>query len=91
MRSVARLREVRMLAPHFTHAHLTRYTTSQRGAAAELLQEMWHAAGGETATASEAPDQALEAARAEAGAEGLVCVAGSVFLAGEVRALLEKA
>jgi hypothetical protein len=34
------------------------------------------------------PTLALEAARAEAGAADLICITGSVFLAGELRPLL---
>jgi dihydrofolate synthase / folylpolyglutamate synthase len=78
----------RVLAPHFAHAFLTRYTDNPRGVAPEQLSEWWRAAGDVPATACATPAQAWQAARALAGADDLICVTGSVFLAGELRPLL---
>jgi dihydrofolate synthase/folylpolyglutamate synthase len=73
------------MAPHFATAFVTRYTNNPRAVAAERLAELWSAAGSSPVKACATPAEALEAARAAAGADGLVCIAGSVFLAGELR------
>lgn len=79
---------LRVLAPHFHQAFLTRYGGSQRGAAPEHLAEL---------LAREAPlptqicadaGQAWQAARALAGPDDLLCITGSVFLAGELRPIV---
>jgi dihydrofolate synthase/folylpolyglutamate synthase len=76
------------LAPHFQHAYLTRYGTSSRATAPEqlavLLGQVSNLPGTICPTAADAWRQALAAA----GPEDLICVTGSVFLAGEVRQLL---
>jgi dihydrofolate synthase/folylpolyglutamate synthase len=76
-----------VLAPYFAHAYLTRYTNNVRAAAPEPLAEWLHGHGF-AATVCPTPADAWQAARAEAGPADLVCVAGSVFLAGELRPLL---
>jgi dihydrofolate synthase/folylpolyglutamate synthase len=73
-----------VLAPHFSHAILTRYTSSSRSVAPEHLAELWPG----SATVCATPAEALAAARQEVGADDLICIAGSVFLAGELRPLL---
>ncbi len=78
----------RVLAPAFAHAFLTRFTSNPRALSPEGLRQQWQAAGGGLVTLIGAPVEALAAARAEAGATGLVCVAGSVFLAGDLRPML---
>jgi dihydrofolate synthase/folylpolyglutamate synthase len=78
----------RVLAPHFQHAFLTRYAGSARGAPPELLAGLWRAGSDLPFTVHAAPDEAWRAARAAAGADDIICVAGSVFLAGELRPLL---
>jgi dihydrofolate synthase/folylpolyglutamate synthase len=77
----------RVLAPAFAEAFLTRFAVNLRAVPAESLRELWSAAGGVGAVCA-TPAEALGAARAAAGPDGLVCVAGSVFLAGEVRPML---
>jgi dihydrofolate synthase/folylpolyglutamate synthase len=77
-----------VLAPHFAHAYLTRFTTNPRAVPPERLAELWRAAGGSPATACDTPDAAWEAARSAAEPDGLVCITGSVFLAGELRPVL---
>jgi dihydrofolate synthase/folylpolyglutamate synthase len=81
----------RVLAPHFTHAFLTPYLGSARSAPPEQLAELLRAAGGSSMTLCRAPADAWESARRLAGADDLICVTGSVFLAGEMRPLLAKA
>src|SRR5262249_46581873 len=77
----------RALAPHFAAAYLTR-SVSPRSVPPDVLCQWWREAGGQGASAHEPPELALEAARAAAAPDDLVCVAGSVFLAGELRPLL---
>jgi dihydrofolate synthase/folylpolyglutamate synthase len=75
----------RVMAPHFAAAFVTRYTNSPRALGAERLAELWAAAGPAPVQACATPAEAWEAARQEAGSDGLVCITGSVFLAGELR------
>jgi dihydrofolate synthase/folylpolyglutamate synthase len=77
-----------VLAPHFAAAWFTRYTLNPRAVPPERLVELWQAAGGTSASVAATPAEALQAARATAGVDDLVCVTGSVFLAGELRPLL---
>jgi dihydrofolate synthase/folylpolyglutamate synthase len=81
----------RVLAPHFAHAYLARYTDNPRGVGPEQLEELLRAGAGPAApraTRCPTPAAAYEAARAQAGPDDLICVTGSVFLAGELRPLL---
>ena len=78
----------RILAPHFAHVFLTPYLGSARSAPPEQLAELLRAAGGPPATLHPSPASAWEAARGAAGPDDLICITGSVFLAGETRPLL---
>ena len=76
---------LRVLAGYFDHFHLCRYGNNPRSVppeklAAEVPEGRFtvHATSGE----------AWAAARAAAGADDLVCVTGSVFLAGELRGVV---
>jgi dihydrofolate synthase/folylpolyglutamate synthase len=80
----------RLLAPHFDHAFLTRYADNPRSVAPEQLLGWWQAAGDRPATACATPSEAWTAARAVAANDDLICVTGSVFLAGEMRPLMLK-
>jgi dihydrofolate synthase / folylpolyglutamate synthase len=80
----------RVLAPHFAHAFLTPYLGSARSTPPEQLADLLRAAGGPPATLCQAPTDAWESVRNLAGADDLICVTGSVFLAGEMRPLLLK-
>ncbi len=75
---------LRILAPHFTHAFLTRYTSSARGIAVEGLADLLRGVSDLPFTLCSTPREAWLAARSRAGAEELVCATGSVFLAGEL-------
>jgi dihydrofolate synthase/folylpolyglutamate synthase len=75
----------RVLTPHFDHALLTRYSDSPRSVPPEQLIGWWRAAGDRPATTYATPTEAWAAARAMAGHADLICVSGSVFLAGEMR------
>ncbi len=81
----------RVLAPHFAHAFLTRYTTNLRGVPPEHLADLLPAEAGLGVTLCATPAQALAEAKARAGPEDMICIAGSVFLAGELRPLLDCA
>jgi dihydrofolate synthase/folylpolyglutamate synthase len=74
----------RALTPHFERAWMTRYTNNPRAIPAAQLAEMW----GPTATVCATPTEALHQARREATPNDLICITGSVFLAGELRPLL---
>jgi dihydrofolate synthase/folylpolyglutamate synthase len=78
----------RVLAPHFAHAFLTRFVHNPRALAPEQLAELLRANGSLAATVCPTPAAALEAARAAAGPDDLICITGSVFFAGEMRPLL---
>ncbi|MDI3281469.1 MAG: folylpolyglutamate synthase/dihydrofolate synthase family protein, partial [Bacillota bacterium] len=77
---------VRLLAPVVGAAVCTR-PPSPRAAEPEQLAGAF-AACGCPARAAEEPREALELARKLAGAQGLVCVCGSLYLVGAVRPLL---
>jgi dihydrofolate synthase / folylpolyglutamate synthase len=78
----------RVLSSAFDQAFLTRYTANPRSVPAEQLHEWWQTASPRPALTFATPSQAWTAARAHAGPADLVCIAGSVFLAGEMRPLL---
>jgi dihydrofolate synthase/folylpolyglutamate synthase len=75
----------RVLGPHFAAAFVTRYTNNPRAVPAGELAALWSAAGPAPVAVCASPAEAVAAARAEAGEGGLVCITGSVFLAGELR------
>ena len=79
----------RVLAPHFAEAYLTKYTDNPRGVAADELAKLWDASGGGPRTLCRTPAEAWQAARSAAGTDDLICITGSVFLAGELRPLLK--
>jgi len=78
----------RILAPHFAHVFLTPYLGSRRSAPPDQLAELLRSINGPPATQHSAPAAAWEAVRAIAKPDDLICITGSVFLAGEMRALL---
>jgi dihydrofolate synthase/folylpolyglutamate synthase len=78
----------RVLAPHFAHAFLARYGNNPRGVPAERLAEILRQTGNLPFTVCGTTAEAWQAARAAAGPDDLICVTGSVFLAGELRPLL---
>jgi dihydrofolate synthase/folylpolyglutamate synthase len=79
---------LRLLAPHFHQAFLTRYQSNPRGVPGKQLAEMLHRIADVPASVHATTEEAWRAAGASAGPEDLICVTGSVFLAGEVRPLL---
>jgi dihydrofolate synthase/folylpolyglutamate synthase len=80
----------RVLAPYFDHAYLTRYRDNPRSVPPERLAELWRRAGECPCTLFATAAEAWQAARAAASSDDLICVTGSVFLAGELRPLLVR-
>jgi dihydrofolate synthase/folylpolyglutamate synthase len=72
----------------FDHVVVTRYATNPRAATVPQLVEACRRAGLPAPQVATAPAEALRLARSLATARGLVCVAGSFFLAAEIRAVL---
>jgi dihydrofolate synthase/folylpolyglutamate synthase len=77
-----------LLGPHFGHVYLTRYRSSSRSVSPEDLARLLPADAKWDWTLCATPDDAWYAAQAAAGPNDLICVTGSVFLAGEIRPLL---
>jgi len=69
----------------FRHLVLTRYRTNPRAATVEKLLSAATRAGFQAPRVAEGPGEAMSLARKLAGPRGLICVAGSFFLASEVR------
>jgi hypothetical protein len=78
----------RVLAPHFAHAYLTRYAHNPRAVPPEQLAALLRQVSDLPFSLHPTAAAAWQAARAAAGADDLVCVTGSVFLAGELRPVL---
>jgi len=79
-------RMLRVATGRFDHVIVTRYATNPRAATVERLQAACRAARLAPAEAAASPAAAVERARRVAGRRGLVCVAGSFFLAAEIGA-----
>jgi dihydrofolate synthase/folylpolyglutamate synthase len=76
------------LAPHFDRALLTRFSNNPRSVPPEELLALWQRTSSQPATVHASPAEAWQAARAAAGADDLICITGSVFLAGELRPMV---
>ena len=76
-----------VMAPHCHHIIFTR-PESERSATAEMLREILPAELRDRATGRESVQEALDYARQLAGADDLICVAGSLYLVGAARRLL---
>jgi dihydrofolate synthase/folylpolyglutamate synthase len=78
---------LRILAGYFDHFHLTKYGDNPRGVPAEkLVAVLDEVAPGKPFSLHATAAEAWAAARSAAEPADLVCVTGSVFLAGELRA-----
>lgn len=77
-----------VLAPHFVHLHLTRFGSSSRSVDPAQLAEMLRQISAVPFSTHDQARDAWLAARAAADPEDLICVTGSVFLAGELRPTL---
>ena len=72
----------------FDHIVITRYATNPRAATVPQLVEACQRAGLPAPQVATAPAEALRLARALATPRGMVCVAGSFFLAAEIRTVM---
>jgi dihydrofolate synthase/folylpolyglutamate synthase len=79
---------MRVLEPCFHHIYLTCFADSPRAAAPEQVAALLGGVGGVAWSIHPRAAEAWRAARAAAGPADLVCVTGSVFLAGELRPML---
>jgi dihydrofolate synthase/folylpolyglutamate synthase len=79
---------LRVLAPLFDRILLTRFRNSTRTTSPQDLAQLLPA--GHTATTVEDAVEAWRQAQGEAVEGDLICAAGSVFLAGELRAALQR-
>ncbi|MFM8377976.1 MAG: bifunctional folylpolyglutamate synthase/dihydrofolate synthase [Planctomycetia bacterium] len=77
-------RMLRIAAGRFDHVIVTRYATNPRAATVERLVAACRAAGLPSADTAGSPAEALARGRRLAGRNGLVCIAGSFFLAAEM-------
>jgi dihydrofolate synthase / folylpolyglutamate synthase len=73
-------------AGRFDHVVITRYATNPRAAPVERLAAACESAGLPKPHAAASPCDALKTAKRLAGRSGMVCVAGSFFLAAEIDA-----
>src|SRR5262249_28513760 len=80
----------RVLGPLFDEAFLARYAQNPRAVEPQDLARLWATEAGAAPAhvCAGGVREALERARGSAGEGGLVCVTGSVFLAGEARPML---
>jgi dihydrofolate synthase/folylpolyglutamate synthase len=76
---------LQILAPHFFHVFFTRFTTNPRSVAPEILAANLSKIAEIPVTLSSHPLEAWQAACAMASPTDLICITGSVFLAGELR------
>ncbi len=94
MLGVARDKDVegmlRALAPAFDRLLATRFVSNPRSLEAAALAELGRAAGFARVESAADPAAAWQRVRELATAESLVCVAGSFFLAGEMRPLVAR-
>jgi dihydrofolate synthase/folylpolyglutamate synthase len=79
---------LRVMAPHFVQVVFTRFRDNPRSVAPEHLAKLLRDVTDCPTTVAASPEAAWQTARALAGPDDLICVAGSVFLAGELRPLL---
>jgi dihydrofolate synthase/folylpolyglutamate synthase len=82
---------LRVLLDYFDHFDLCRYGHNPRAAAPELLAELLDTlAPGRSYTVHASAEAAWTSARNRAGADDLVCITGSVFLAGELQQIVAQ-
>jgi dihydrofolate synthase/folylpolyglutamate synthase len=79
---------LKLLAPHFSQAYLTRFGSNPRAATPELLADMWRRVSSLPCITYPTAPEGWRQIRQDAREEDLLCITGSVFLAGELRPLL---
>jgi dihydrofolate synthase/folylpolyglutamate synthase len=81
---------LRLLEPHFHHAYLTRYQNSPRYTPPEQLAQILAETGILPHTVCPDATDAWNQALTHAAPNDLICITGSVFLAGEIRPYLTQ-
>jgi dihydrofolate synthase/folylpolyglutamate synthase len=76
---------LRILTPYFHHFYLTRYANNARSVAPSQLASLLPGDAIASFSTHERSEEAWQAAQAAAAPDDLVCITGSVFLAGELR------
>jgi dihydrofolate synthase/folylpolyglutamate synthase len=76
---------LQVLASHFDHIFLTRYSHSPRAVPVETLADFLRQQSPVPFTLCPTPVEAWQAAWDTAASDDLICITGSVFLAGELR------
>jgi dihydrofolate synthase/folylpolyglutamate synthase len=76
---------LRVLGPHFQHVWLARYTNNPRSTDPEQLAGWLRQVSDVPATVAATATAAWQQALAAAGPDDLICLTGSIFLAGEMR------
>lgn len=79
---------LRVLAPFFHHVVLTRYRHNPRHVPPQELASQLQSVSPVPFTISESAEAAWEALKAKAEPDDLICITGSVFLAGELRPII---
>jgi dihydrofolate synthase/folylpolyglutamate synthase len=79
---------LKILAPYFAYACFTLYGHNPRAVPPDQLAHWWKENGGGDCSCHTLASGALAEARKQSGPSDLICVTGSVFLAGELRPLL---
>jgi dihydrofolate synthase/folylpolyglutamate synthase len=79
---------LQVLTPPFAHVYLTRYSQSSRAVPVQRLAEILRQQSPTPFSLCETPVEAWRAARQAAGPDVLICITGSVFLAGELRPVI---
>jgi dihydrofolate synthase/folylpolyglutamate synthase len=80
-----------ILNPHFDVMILTRYTRNPRALPLDQLQSIATRTLTCATKSAANPTEAWNVARSEVSEDGLICVAGSMFLASEMQRLLTGA
>jgi dihydrofolate synthase/folylpolyglutamate synthase len=79
---------LKLLAPHVAHVFLTASRSNARSMPPDQLAALVRPEMGLSVTVCPTPEQAWHAARTAAGPDDLICITGSVYLAGELRPAL---
>jgi dihydrofolate synthase/folylpolyglutamate synthase len=82
---------LRILAPAFDHLYLTRYANNARSVSPDQVAAILRTVADVPFSTNYDSAEAWITARNQARADDLICITGSVFLAGELRPLLHQA
>jgi dihydrofolate synthase / folylpolyglutamate synthase len=80
-----------ILAPHFDSFHLTKYESNPRAADPRLVADILTGLGRTSVFQHPTPAAAWQAVRTQANSADAIVIAGSVFLAGELRPIVRSA